>query len=214
MIEEINVIDLFCGCGGFSKGFEEAGFNICFGIDMWKDATVTYQHNFSNAVVLNEDITKISGEDILKMCSLQATEVDVIIGGPPCQGFSVSGKRMIDDERNRLYKSYVNIVSIIKPKAFVMENVPGLVRLFKGKVAEQVKEDFTNIGYSVQMKNIICGQLWCTTAKKKGVFCRNTEKIYRKRYKVFLSRANYGRGNRNKFVDVQRRYQRSRFCPR
>ena len=59
---------------------------------------------------------------------------------------------MIDDERNRLYKSYVNIVSIIKPKAFVMENVPGLVRLFKGKVAEQVKEDFTNIGYSVQMK--------------------------------------------------------------
>ncbi|MFR0953967.1 MAG: DNA cytosine methyltransferase [Lachnospiraceae bacterium] len=60
------------------------------------------------------------------MCSLQATEVDVIIGGPPCRGFSVSGKRMIDDERNRLYKSYVNIVSIIKPKAFVMENVPDL----------------------------------------------------------------------------------------
>ena len=101
-MKKFNVIDLFCGCGGFSKGFEEAGFNICFGIDMWKDATVTYQHNFSNAVVLNEDITKISGEDILKMCSLQATEVDVIIGGPPCQGFSVSGKRMIDDERNRI----------------------------------------------------------------------------------------------------------------
>lgn len=139
MMKKFNVIDLFCGCGGFSKGFEEAGFNICFGIDMWKDATVTYQHNFSNAVVLNEDITKISGEDILKMCSLQATEVDVIIGGPPCQGFSVSGKRMIDDERNRLYKSYVNIVSIIKPKAFVMENMPGLVRLFKGKVQNRLK---------------------------------------------------------------------------
>ncbi len=58
MMKKFNVIDLFCGCGGFSKGFEEAGFNICFGIDMWKDATVTYQHNFSNAVVLNEDITK------------------------------------------------------------------------------------------------------------------------------------------------------------
>ena len=56
-MKKFNVIDLFCGCGGFSKGFEEAGFNICFGIDMWKDATVTYQHNFSNAVVLNEDIT-------------------------------------------------------------------------------------------------------------------------------------------------------------
>ena len=168
-MKKFNVIDLFCGCGGFSKGFEEAGFNICFGIDMWKDATVTYQHNFSNAVVLNEDITKISGEDILKMCSLQATEVDVIIGGPPCQGFSVSGKRMIDDERNRLYKSYVNIVSIIKPKAFVMENVPGLVRLFKGKVAEQVKEDFTNIGYSVQMK-ILSADNYGVPQQRKRVF--------------------------------------------
>ena len=73
----------------------------------------------------------------IRICLLYTS---VIIGGPPCQGFSVSGKKMIADERNRLYKSYVNIVSIIKPKAFVMENVPGLVRLFKGKVAEQVKD--------------------------------------------------------------------------
>ena len=147
-----NVIDLFCGCGGFSKGFEEAGYNIRFGIDMWNDAIVTYKRNFPNAAVLNEDITKISGKDILKATKLKKNEVDVIIGGPPCQGFSVSGKRMIDDERNKLYKSYVQIVSELKPKVFVMENVPGLVRLFKGQVAEQVKEDFTNIGYTVGMQ--------------------------------------------------------------
>ena len=102
-MRKLNVVDLFCGCGGFSKGFEEAGFKICFGIDMWKDATITYQKNFPEAAVLNEDITKVSGKDILEGSRLNANEVDVIIGGPPCQGFSVSGKRMIDDERNRRY---------------------------------------------------------------------------------------------------------------
>lgn len=168
-MKSYNVIDLFCGCGGFSKGFEEAGYKVCFGIDMWKDATITYKHNFPEAVVLNEDITNINGEDILKMANLKADEVDVIIGGPPCQGFSVSGKRMIDDERNKLYKSYVQIVSDLRPKAFVMENVPGLVRLFKGQVAEQVIEDFTNIGYHVQMK-ILSADNYGVPQQRKRVF--------------------------------------------
>ncbi len=164
-----NVIDLFCGCGGFSKGFEEAGYNIRFGIDMWKDAIVTYKQNFPNAAVMNEDITKISGKDILKASKLKKDEVDVIIGGPPCQGFSVSGKRMIDDERNKLYKSYVQIVSELKPKVFVMENVPGLVRLFKGQVGVQVKEDFTNIGYTVGMQ-ILSADNYGVPQQRKRVF--------------------------------------------
>lgn len=169
IMRSLNVIDLFCGCGGFSKGFEEAGYNVRFGIDSWKDATVTYQHNFPNAVVLNEDITNISGKDILRIANLQENEVDVIIGGPPCQGFSVSGKRMIDDERNKLYKSYVQIVSDIRPKAFVMENVPGLVRLFKGQVGEQVIEDFSNIGYVVQ-KQILSADNYGVPQQRKRVF--------------------------------------------
>lgn len=164
-----NVIDLFCGCGGFSKGFEEAGYNVRFGIDMWSDAIVTYKHNFPNAAVINEDITKISGKDILKTANLKKEEVDVIIGGPPCQGFSVSGKRMIDDERNKLYKSYVQIVSELQPKVFVMENVPGLIRLFKGQVAEQVLEDFTNIGYTVQ-KQILSADNYGVPQQRKRVF--------------------------------------------
>lgn len=168
-MKKYNIIDLFCGCGGFSKGFEEAGYNICFGIDMWTDAIVTYKKNFPNAEVLNEDITRISGKDILLQTGLSGDEVDVIIGGPPCQGFSVSGKRMIDDERNKLYKSYVQIVNEIKPKMFVMENVPGLVRLFKGKVANQVIEDFTDIGYKVQMQ-ILSADNYGVPQKRKRVF--------------------------------------------
>ena len=90
---KMNVIDLFCGRGGFSKGFNQAGFNIVYGIDNWKDATVTYKHNFPSAAISNEDITNICGNDILKATGLSANEIDVIIGGPPCQGFSLSGKK-------------------------------------------------------------------------------------------------------------------------
>lgn len=147
-----NVLDLFCGCGGFSKGFEEAGFNVRLGTDIWEDALVTYKKNFPNAKTICEDITGVSAEEILKVAGIEADAVDVIIGGPPCQGFSVSGKRMIDDERNVLYKSFVRLVSEIQPKVFVMENVPGLVRLFHGTVGKQVLEDFTNIGYRVKMQ--------------------------------------------------------------
>lgn len=126
----MNVIDLFCGCGGFSKGFEQAGFNVRLGIDIWQDAVTTYKENFPNAATIVGDISGLTGEDLLSAAGITADEVDVIIGGPPCQGFSLSGKRMLDDPRNVLYKSFVRMVATIQPKAFVMENVPGLVRLF------------------------------------------------------------------------------------
>lgn len=165
----LKVIDLFCGCGGFSKGFQQAGFNIKFGIDMWKDATVTYKYNFPSAVVLNEDITKITGQTILDMTGINSNDVDIIIGGPPCQGFSVSGKRMLDDERNKLYKSYVELVAELQPKVFVMENVPGLVRLFKGQVAKQVIDDFSAVGYDVNMK-ILSADNYGVPQQRKRVF--------------------------------------------
>ncbi len=164
-----NVIDLFCGCGGFSKGFEEAGFSVRFGIDLWQDAIVTYKKNFPGAAVLNEDIEKISGKQILELCGMAPEDVDVIIGGPPCQGFSVSGKRLIDDERNRLYKAFVGLVAEIKPKMFVMENVPGLVRLFDGQVCKQVVEDFTNIGYTVKYQ-ILSADNYGVPQQRRRVF--------------------------------------------
>jgi DNA (cytosine-5)-methyltransferase 1 len=147
-------IDLFCGCGGFSYGFQQAGFELVLGVDIWKDATVTYKHNFPNANVINEDITNIDAKMVLEKASCKAGEVDVIIGGPPCQGFSVSGKRMIDDPRNKLYKSFVSLVREIRPKVFVMENVPGLIKLFGGKAKEEVLEDFTSVGYKVKVQQL------------------------------------------------------------
>lgn len=176
-MNRFNVFDLFCGCGGFSKGFQDAGFRIRFGIDMWEDATITYHHNFPDAVTVNEDILKIDGKKILKLTGMDINDADVIIGGPPCQGFSVSGKRMIDDERNKLYKSFVEIVCELQPKVFVMENVPGLVRLFNGQICEQVIEDFTNAGYRVQMK-ILSADNYGVPQQRKRVFFVGINKTY------------------------------------
>ena len=175
---KLTAIDLFCGCGGFSYGFQSAGFEILLGIDMWKDATVTYQYNFPNAKVINEDIEKVTLSQILKRAGVKVEQIDVIIGGPPCQGFSVSGKRMIDDPRNRLYKSFVHLVKEIQPKIFIMENVPGLIRLFGGKVKEQVLEDFTTIGYQVNVEQL-SSEIFGVPQQRKRVFFVgiNKEKI-------------------------------------
>ena len=166
----LTAIDLFCGCGGFSYGFKQAGFDILLGIDVWKDATVTYAHNIQGAKTINDDISQISGTDILNTLNISADDVDVIIGGPPCQGFSVSGKRLRDDPRNFLYKSFVEIVEEIQPKVFVMENVPGLVRLFNGKVKEEVIKDFSEIGYEVVEKILTAADYGVPQIRKRVFF--------------------------------------------
>src|SRR5699024_2493068 len=152
MTSNYNVIDLFSGCGGFSKGFEQAGYNILIGIDNWKDAITTYKNNHETAKTINDDITGITGQQILDYLDITFEDVDVIIGESPCQVFSLSRKRTLSDPRNIIYKSFVGIVNYIRPKAFVMENVPGLVSLFKGEAKNNILNDFQNIGYNVNYK--------------------------------------------------------------
>lgn len=102
-----NVIDLFCGCGGLSLGFEQAGFDVILGIDTWKDALITFSKNHKIGNTLCADLADLQAEDVEK--EIGNKKVDVIIGGPPCQGFSIAGKRIVEDERNSLYKSFVFI---------------------------------------------------------------------------------------------------------
>lgn len=151
-MKTFNFIDLFCGCGGFTQGFVQAGYNPLLGVDMWNDATTTYKHNFPTSEIINDDIANISTEELLKTAYVTSCDVDGIIGGPPCQGFSISGKRLIDDPRNVLYKSFVEFVGEIQPRFFVMENVPGLVSMAKGAVKDTIIEDFSSRGYNVSWK--------------------------------------------------------------
>jgi DNA (cytosine-5)-methyltransferase 1 len=157
------VIDLFCGAGGLSCGFHHAGFSILAGLDNWEEALETYRHNFPDTKTINADIEKITPQEI------SVDNVDVIIGGPPCQGFSVSGKRLMNDPRNKLYKAFVSLVAHYKPKLFVMENVPGVMRLFGGKVKAQIIDDFSAVGYNVETE-LLSAENYGVPQQRKRVF--------------------------------------------
>lgn len=144
--DAMQMVDLFCGAGGLSLGFSQEGFVTALANDIEACCVDTYAHNHPETprdhIVLG-DIREVVDhlENLLK-----DKRVDIVVGGPPCQGFSMANRqRLIDDPRNHLYKNYVEVVKRVQPKFFVMENVKGM--LF---VADQVKEDFRNIGYSVE----------------------------------------------------------------
>ena len=146
-----NIIDLFCGCGGLSKGFEMAGFNTVLAIDFWKDAVETFNNNHKNKVAICDDVSKISNEFLDDFT--KKNKITGIVGGPPCQGYSTVGKRDINDGRNYLYLQYCRIVEKVKPDFFVLENVKGLLTLNNGKFKEDIVERFTKLGVDYKILN-------------------------------------------------------------
>lgn len=161
-------IDLFSGCGGLSLGFEMAGYKSLLAIDNWQDALDTYKHNNPDARTLCGDLSKISPEDIKQAYNID--RVGVIIGGPPCQGFSIAGKRIIDDERNKLYKSFVGFVRCFMPDAFVMENVPNILSIGGGIVKDSIIKDFSGLGYNVTYKVLLASDYGVPQNRRRAVF--------------------------------------------
>lgn len=147
-MNEYKIIDLFCGAGGLSKGFEEAGFKIELAIDMWEDAIKTYNHNHKNDVAKCMNIHELTNEYLDNV----SKEIVGIIGGPPCQGYSTVGTRDVNDPRNHLYKEYYRVVKQVRPKFFVIENVKGLLTLNKGSFKDDIIQHFTELGYNVSYK--------------------------------------------------------------
>ena len=168
-----NVLDLFCGAGGLSLGFENAGFNIVLGIDNDAKALETFVLNHKNSKSICGDITQINYEEQIKPL-LGGKQIDIIIGGPPCQGMSLSGPRRFDDPRNKLYLSYIRLVQEIQPKAFVIENVPGLVGLFGGQIKDSILEKFTEMGYRIEYK-ILCSADYGVPQNRKRVIFVGTK---------------------------------------
>ena len=143
-------IDLFCGAGGFSLGFEMAGFETALAIDKWEHAINTFNYNREHKVGRNIDIQEFDNETLIKF--KDDNDIIGIIGGPPCQGFSMVGTRNEADDRNNLYLQYVRFVEVVKPKFFVLENVKGLLTLKKGYFKEDIVKRFTDLGYNVDFK--------------------------------------------------------------
>lgn len=165
----LNAIDLFCGCGGLSYGFESAGYNILLGIDNDAKALESFEMNHKNSKSICGDITQITYEKDIKSIIGEKT-IDVIIGGPPCQGMSLSGPRKFDDPRNKLYLSYIRLVKEIQPKAFVIENVPGLVGLFGGEIKDSIIQKLTDLGYEMKYKILCASDYGVPQNRKRVVF--------------------------------------------
>lgn len=148
----MKIIDLFCGIGGLSLGFEQAGFEVVSAVDMWADAVKTYNHNREEKVA---EVISVEDFNVSKLPEIINNEkITGIIGGPPCQGFSTVGKREIEDPRNKMYLEFYKAVKLANPDFFVIENVKGMLTLNKGAFVKDLLERFgtKGLGYTISYK--------------------------------------------------------------
>ncbi|ESS72667.1 modification methylase XorII [Methyloglobulus morosus KoM1] len=145
-------IDLFAGCGGMSLGLEAAGFDVAVAVEFDAVHSIVHHFNFPYCNTICRDISQVKSSEILYALKSKGykTDVDLIAGGPPCQGFSHIGKRQIDDPRNSLVFEYLRIISEIRPKYFLFENVPGIATGEHRQFLEELISEFELIGYNVQ----------------------------------------------------------------
>lgn len=174
MKNEPNYIDLFSGAGGMSLGFEQAGFKHVFSVDVEPKFCETYHANFPNHQLIQKDISKLSNEEILSL--VENREIDVIIGGPPCQGFSMAGiigRKFIDDPRNQLFREFARVVNVVQPKYFVMENVARLFTYNKGEVRKEIIEVFSQMNYHVDCKVVNTADFGVPQVRNRVLFIGN-----------------------------------------
>lgn len=146
-------MDLFCGAGGIAEGFRQAGFRCLYGNDSMPEAIATFSLNHPEAVADRRPIEEVDLPSLRGQLGLEQGELDVLVGGPPCQGFSINApERFLDDPRNRLFKHYAKFLAEFRPKALVFENVPGLLSLADGKVLGLILREFEKLGYRIQAR--------------------------------------------------------------
>lgn len=172
---KLKVIDLFCGAGGFSRGFRDAGFNVALGLDNDVACGKSYKVNFPNAIVIVEDIRGIAGSDIMY---LVGKEYSVVIGSPPCEPFTAANPNREASPLDRLYKDplgkltleFIRIVGELRPKIFIMENVPAIL---EEEIKISLLEEFKYVGYSRVYFNVLNAEKYGTPSKRRRVFISN-----------------------------------------
>lgn len=146
-------LDLFCGAGGLTEGFRQAGFRCLYGNDIMHEALETFGFNHTESLTDNRSVEEINPAEIRSKLGIEQGELDVLAGGPPCQGFSINApERFLDDPRNRLFTHYAKFLAEFLPKAFVFENVPGLLSLGDGLVFRLIQNEFERLGYTLKTK--------------------------------------------------------------
>ena len=161
-------IDLFTGAGGLYRGFMDAGMKHLLSVEIWQPAIDTLKRNYPDIELYEGDIRELTGEELKRR--LNGEECDVLVGGPPCQGFSTIGKRLEKDPRNELVFEYIRMVNEVKPKFFIMENVKGLLSANKGIMRELIIEEFKKIGYSNTISQVLCADDYGVPQARQRVF--------------------------------------------
>ncbi len=179
-LEKNKVLDLFSGCGGLSLGFKMAGFDIVGGVDEDKDSINTFSRNFKGSVNLNKNIKEISNKEILG----KYKNIDILIGGPPCQGFSYANmqqKNLEYDERNLLFLEFLRFVKLLKPKVLLIENVGGILKKNNGHAKKSIEKKLSNLGYLVSQKILIASEHGVPQKRKRNFFI-GVKKEYKNKF--------------------------------
>ena len=167
-MKKYNVLDLFCGAGGLSYGFKLAGFNIIGGVEWNKAAMETHKNNFHSQFEYCGNIADITNDEILK----NLNSVDVIIGGPPCQGFSSANRheKEKEDPRNKLFFEYLRFVEVLKPKIFVIENVKEILTKDNGFAKNRILEITEKLGYTVNVSVLNASDYGVPQTRRRAIF--------------------------------------------
>jgi len=177
------MVDLFAGAGGLSCGLEMAGFRPILANELIPAYAETYRHNHPNTDLIVGDVREVSETNIRKRLGVAKGEVDLLAGGPPCQGFSINAPiRSLDDNRNHLFKEYIRIAKELLPKAILIENVPGIISMGKGTVVDQIYKEIKALGYSIQHKILFAGHYGVPQMRFRTIFLavkgKDTEIIF------------------------------------
>ncbi len=169
----MNVVDLFAGAGGFARGFEMEGFRVAVAVENFKPVAETYKRNFPDAEVIVKDVKLVRGEEIERVCG----DVDVLIGSPPCEPFTPANARRMRNPKDRLYVDkrgqlvlhFIRLLRELRPKVFVMENVPGIIDL-----REFLIREFKKAGYDVHF-NVLRAEDYGNPSRRRRVFISNVK---------------------------------------
>lgn len=152
-IAPLSTLDLFCGAGGITQGFHQAGYSCLYANDLMPEAIDTFRHNHPTTRSECKSIEEVNAATLRRSLGIRKGALDVLVGGPPCQGFSINApSRFLNDPRNSLFRHYARFVDEFAPKAFVFENVPGLLSMADGAVFEKILQVFSELGYQLSVK--------------------------------------------------------------
>lgn len=172
-------IDLFCGAGGLTEGFKQAGFQCLYGNDVNEYAIQTFQLNHPHSWADPRSIQQVDARSVRRKLGLKKGELSVLTGGPPCQGFSINApERFLNDPRNALFRQYVRFIDEFEPRTLVLENVPGMLSLSDGHVFEQIRKEIEKRGYNISARILFAAHYGVPQARWRLIIIGSRSKLY------------------------------------